>query len=118
MILLCHGYVCRHTHRSFTEFSLVSNKVLLWSVLGGIGLLFPILYVPVIAHDIFKHNAISWEWAVCFVCLGLFLLGTELYKLIKRKYKVSPMSSIFSVLILMPTHMRYYHVYPYPTDRF
>jgi hypothetical protein len=88
LILLCHGYVCRHTHKSLTKFSLTNNKVLMWSVILGVAILFPIVYIPVICRKLFKHHPISWEWAVAFVCLAVFLLGTELWKFIKRTYEI------------------------------
>jgi hypothetical protein len=88
LILLCHGYVCRHTHKSLTDFSLTNNKVLMWSVILGVAILFPIIYIPVIGRQLFKHRYITWEWAVAFVCLAVFLLGTELWKFIKRTYEI------------------------------
>src|SRR5438034_784141 len=56
------------------------NKFLFWAIIAGIVTMFPILYIPVINHIIFKHEGISWEWAIVFVEALLFFLGIESWK--------------------------------------
>jgi P-type Na+/K+ transporter len=62
------------------------NKFLFWSVVIGWLATFPIIYIPVVNHRLFKHAAISWEWAIVAVSTVLWFSGTELYKLAKRAY--------------------------------
>ncbi|GAA6010971.1 hypothetical protein JCM11491_005889 [Sporobolomyces phaffii] len=63
-----------------------ANQLLFWSVVGGFLSVFPVVYIPVINYDVFKHNPISWEWAVAFIATGLFIVLAEGWKLCKRVY--------------------------------
>ena len=62
------------------------NKFLFWSVIAGFITIFPTLYLPVINHNVFKHEGISWEWAIVFVEAVLFFAGVEAWKWAKRVY--------------------------------
>ncbi|KAB8072501.1 hypothetical protein BDV29DRAFT_177305 [Aspergillus leporis] len=62
------------------------NKFLFWSIMAGWITIFPILYIPVINHVVFKHTGISWEWGIVFVEAVLFFLGVEAWKWAKRVY--------------------------------
>ncbi|KAJ5887700.1 hypothetical protein N7495_007741 [Penicillium taxi] len=62
------------------------NQFLFWGIMAGFVLAFPILYIPVINHSVFKHTAISWEWGIVFVETVLFFLGIETWKWGKRVY--------------------------------
>jgi len=62
------------------------NRFLFWAVLAGFGTVFPVLYIPVINRDVFKHEGISWEWGIVFVSSALFVAGVELWKFAKRVY--------------------------------
>ena len=62
------------------------NKVLFWAVLAGFVTVFPTLYIPVVNHDVFKHEAITWEWGIVFVETILFVGGVEAWKWGKRVY--------------------------------
>ncbi|GAB7353170.1 hypothetical protein MBLNU459_g3700t2 [Dothideomycetes sp. NU459] len=62
------------------------NKFLFTAVVAGVVTLFPILYIPVINRDVFRHTGISWEWAVIFVASLLFFLGVESWKWAKRVF--------------------------------
>ncbi|KAK5939486.1 P-type ATPase [Knufia obscura] len=62
------------------------NKFLFWAVIAGFVTIFPVLYIPVINHDVFKHTGISWEWGIVFVEATLFFLGAETWKWAKRVY--------------------------------
>ncbi|OKL59539.1 hypothetical protein UA08_04996 [Talaromyces atroroseus] len=74
--------------RYFTQwiYDVWRNKFLFWAIIAGFGTIFPILYIPVINHDVFKHTGISWEWGVVFVEAFLFFLGAETWKWAKRIY--------------------------------
>jgi Na+-exporting ATPase len=60
------------------------NKFLFWAIIAGVFTIFPTLYIPVINHDVFKHEGISWEWGVVFVEALAFVLGVECWKWCKR----------------------------------
>lgn len=62
------------------------NKFLFWSVIAGFVTIFPILYIPVINHDVFRHTGISWEWAIVFIETILFFGGVEGWKWGKRVF--------------------------------
>lgn len=62
------------------------NQFLFYGIMTGFVLAFPILYIPVINHSVFKHTSISWEWGIVFVETVLFFLGIESWKWCKRVY--------------------------------
>jgi len=62
------------------------NPFLFWSIFAGFVTVFPIIYIPVINHKVFKHAPISWEWGIVFIEAGLFFAGVELWKWLKRIY--------------------------------
>ncbi|CEP64592.1 uncharacterized protein LALA0_S12e02476g [Lachancea lanzarotensis] len=63
-----------------------SNQFLFWSVVLGFVSVFPVVYIPVINHDVFKHSGIGYEWGVAVAFTILFWAGAELYKYFKRVY--------------------------------
>merc|ERR1712098_590736 len=60
------------------------NPFLFWAVIAGFVTIFPVLYIPVLNHDVFKHTGISWEWGIVFVEATLFFAGIEAWKWAKR----------------------------------
>ncbi|KAL5001381.1 hypothetical protein BDV10DRAFT_199253 [Aspergillus recurvatus] len=70
----------------FTQwmFDIWRNQFLFWAILAGFILVFPVLYIPVINHDVFKHTGISWEWGIVGVETVLFFAGVESWKWAKR----------------------------------
>ncbi|KAI1497743.1 cation transporting ATPase [Biscogniauxia marginata] len=62
------------------------NQFLFWAVMIGFVTLFPLLYIPVINKIVFKHMGITWEWGIVFVAAGLFFVGAEAWKWVKRFY--------------------------------
>ncbi|KAL7649225.1 P-type ATPase [Aspergillus niger] len=77
-----------NSKRYFTQwmYDVWRNKFLFWAILAGFVLVFPVLYIPVINHDVFKHTGISWEWGIVGVETALFFLGVESWKWAKRIY--------------------------------
>ncbi|KAI0433444.1 hypothetical protein F5Y09DRAFT_73844 [Xylaria sp. FL1042] len=65
---------------------LYANKFLFWAVVIGAISVFPVVYIPVLNTSVFKHTAISWEWALAIGALILFVAGMELWKLTKRAF--------------------------------
>ncbi|ORX97929.1 potassium/sodium efflux P-type ATPase [Basidiobolus meristosporus CBS 931.73] len=89
LLILLHAYNCRSLRepqwlppgiRNY-----YSNRPLFWSIFLGCGLLIPVLYIPYVNTSIFKHQYLTWEWAVVGVSVLIFLAASELYKLIKRR---------------------------------
>lgn len=74
--------------RYFTQWMLDvwRNKFLFWAIMAGFITIFPILYIPVINRQVFRHTGISWEWGIVFVASLLFFLGVEGWKWAKRIY--------------------------------
>jgi potassium/sodium efflux P-type ATPase len=62
------------------------NKFLFWSIMVGWITAFPVIYIPVINHDVFKHTGITWEWGIVFVEAVLFFAGVEAWKFAKRLF--------------------------------
>nr|OQO21792.1 hypothetical protein B0A51_09594 [Rachicladosporium sp. CCFEE 5018] len=62
------------------------NKFLFWAILFGFVTIFPTLYIPVLNRVVFKHEAITWEWAIVIIATLLFFLGVECWKFMKRAY--------------------------------
>jgi Na+-exporting ATPase len=65
-----------------------SNQFLFWSVVIGAVSVFPAVYIPGLNTAVFKHVGISWEWALSFGAVFVFVLGVEAWKAIKRKYHI------------------------------
>lgn len=65
---------------------LYQNKFLFWAVTLGFFTIFPVLYIPVINDNVFRHKGISWEWAIVFLATALFFGGVEGWKFLKRAY--------------------------------
>ncbi|KAJ5737089.1 uncharacterized protein N7483_002214 [Penicillium malachiteum] len=90
MIDLRRSFFCMQpdSKRYFTQWmhDIWRNQFLFYGIMTGFVLAFPILYIPVINHSVFKHTSISWEWGIVFVETVLFFLGIETWKWCKRVY--------------------------------
>ncbi|KAJ5623025.1 hypothetical protein N7490_011630 [Penicillium lividum] len=90
MLDLRRSFFCMQpdSKRYFTQWmhDVWRNQFLFYGIITGFVLAFPILYIPVINHSVFKHTAISWEWGIVFVETVLFFLGIEAWKWCKRVY--------------------------------
>ncbi|KAH7369166.1 calcium-transporting ATPase [Plectosphaerella cucumerina] len=62
------------------------NKLLFSAVVFGFITVFPLNYIPTLNTVVFKHSAITWEWAVVFIAAILFFVGIEFYKWLKRVF--------------------------------
>ncbi|KAG0652689.1 Calcium-transporting ATPase 3 [Hyphodiscus hymeniophilus] len=60
------------------------NHFLFWSVVIGALSVFPAVYIPGLNTKVFKHVGITWEWALSFGAVFVFVLGIEAWKAIKR----------------------------------
>ncbi|KAI1503791.1 hypothetical protein F5X99DRAFT_90165 [Biscogniauxia marginata] len=73
----------------FTLFTdLYENTFLFWAVVIGALSVFPVVYIPVLNTNVFKHTGISWEWSIAIVATILFVAGMELWKLTKRQFRL------------------------------
>ncbi|KAF2113812.1 hypothetical protein BDV96DRAFT_613638 [Lophiotrema nucula] len=61
------------------------NRFLFWAVTAGFCIMFPIIYIPVINRQVFKHGAIGWEWGVSFGCVAVYVAAIESWKAVKRR---------------------------------
>ncbi|GJJ74043.1 P-type Na+/K+ transporter [Entomortierella parvispora] len=88
-LLLAHAINCRSLRESgWTPQNLSTlkyNKMLWISLVVGSILVFPVIYIPGLNHDVFKHSGISYEWGLVVAALILFLMWAEFYKMIKRR---------------------------------
>ncbi|KAF3061115.1 Calcium-transporting ATPase 3 [Daldinia childiae] len=64
------------------------NKFLFWAVVLGAISVFPVVYIPTINTNVFKHIGISWEWSLVVVATIIFVAGVELWKLAKRHFRL------------------------------
>ncbi|KAJ6787024.1 hypothetical protein PWT90_09208 [Aphanocladium album] len=63
-----------------------SNRFLFWSVICGALSVIPVVYIPQLNTKFFKHDAISWEWALSIGFTIVFVAGIEGWKFIKRHF--------------------------------
>ncbi|CAJ1034705.1 Cation transporter/ATPase, N-terminus/E1-E2 ATPase/haloacid dehalogenase-like hydrolase/Cation transport ATPase (P-type)/Cation transporting ATPase, C-terminus, putative [Leishmania lindenbergi] len=82
--LLIHSYTVRHPRVSIFRMRWLDNKWIYGSCLMGTALFVPIVYVNAIAHKLFVHAMITWEWGVIVVGVIIFVAICELYKVIKN----------------------------------
>jgi len=66
----------------------VSNRFLFGAVVAGFVITFPVVYLPVVNHIVFKHTGITWEWGVVFACVVVYIALIELWKAGKRRFGV------------------------------
>ncbi|KAI1086583.1 potassium/sodium eff [Rostrohypoxylon terebratum] len=64
------------------------NKFLFWAVVLGAISVFPVVYIPVVNRNVFKHTSISWEWSLAVAATIIFVAGMELWKLTKRHFRL------------------------------
>ncbi|KAI1379639.1 potassium/sodium eff [Hypoxylon crocopeplum] len=64
------------------------NRFLFWAVVLGAISVFPVVYIPTINHNVFKHTRISWEWSLVVAATLIFVAGVELWKLTKRHFRL------------------------------
>ncbi|KAH7002205.1 hypothetical protein EDB80DRAFT_578769 [Ilyonectria destructans] len=99
-LLLVTAWEVKHFHRSlfamderwtgpFSVFKTIyHNKFLFWSVVGGFLATFPVVYIPVLNTEVFKHKGLSWEWGVVAGCVVTYIALLEIYKAVKRRFKL------------------------------
>ncbi|KAH6670439.1 putative calcium-transporting ATPase 3 [Halenospora varia] len=68
--------------------ALAYNRFLLWAVVAGFLITFPVVYIPVVNKTVFKHRGIGWEWGVVIAGLVLYIAFIESWKAIKRRFGI------------------------------
>ncbi|KAH7143743.1 hypothetical protein EDB81DRAFT_842958 [Dactylonectria macrodidyma] len=99
-LLLVTAWQVKHFHRSlfamderwpgpFSVFKTIyDNKFLFWSVVGGFLATFPVVYIPVLNTEVFKHKGLTWEWGVVAGAVFVYIALLETYKAVKRRFKL------------------------------
>lgn len=67
---------------------LYNNRFLFWAVVIGALSVFPIVHIPVVNKNVFKHTGISWEWGISIGFTLAYVTGVELWKMTKRHFKL------------------------------
>ncbi|KAI9096256.1 hypothetical protein DFS34DRAFT_695372 [Phlyctochytrium arcticum] len=87
-ILLIHGWNCRREKES-TLFGADSspkyNWPLFFAILGGFVITLLTLVIPGLNTKVFSQEMFTWEWALVGGSIVIFMAGSELYKLLKRR---------------------------------
>ncbi|KAG0240598.1 Na P-type ATPase [Mortierella sp. GBAus27b] len=89
LLILAHAVNCRALREpGWTRKNLATlkeNKMLWLSIVIGALLVFPIIYIPGLNHNVFKHSSMTYEWGYVVAAVILFIGFAELYKWIKRR---------------------------------
>ncbi|KAK3845726.1 MAG: P-type II D ATPase [Linnemannia gamsii] len=88
-LILSHAINCRDIRKSGWQWSRLKtahqNKTLWLSIVIGAMILFPVIYVPGVNKNVFKHLGISYEWGLVFAALAIYTAFVEIYKFVKRR---------------------------------
>ncbi|GAB0137450.1 hypothetical protein EsDP_00005714 [Epichloe bromicola] len=99
-LLMVTAWEVKHFHRSLFAmdkrwtgpFSVVKtmyhNVFLFWSVAAGFLATIMVIYLPHINEQVFKHSAPTWEWGVVAGCVVTYVGLVELWKAIKRRFRL------------------------------
>ncbi|EHL01121.1 putative Calcium-transporting ATPase 3 [Glarea lozoyensis 74030] len=68
--------------------ALAYNRFLLWAVVAGFVITFPVIYIPTVNTIVFKHKGITWEWGIVFGALIAYIAFVEAWKAIKRRFGI------------------------------
>ena len=86
VLILLHAFEMKHHRQSIFTMNLLQNKPLLVSVVGGCLGLFPTIYIPQLNNVVFRMTSITWEWGLCAASIVFYLVCTEAYKALKRRF--------------------------------
>ncbi|PHH75562.1 hypothetical protein CDD80_2263 [Ophiocordyceps camponoti-rufipedis] len=85
LLLLIMALEVRSSHRSVLDSGPVwRNQVLGWGLVGGLAMIFPILYIPHLNTDLFRHRGLTWEWGIVMGSVATFVILVEVWKAGKR----------------------------------
>lgn len=86
LMLLILAIACKHFRRPIWKINWLNNKQLLITCLVGAATTIATVYIPVVNTQVFVQQPISWEWAIIAVALVIFMICTEILKLLKRAF--------------------------------
>uniref|UniRef100_A0A7S1QL75 Cation-transporting P-type ATPase N-terminal domain-containing protein n=1 Tax=Neobodo designis TaxID=312471 RepID=A0A7S1QL75_NEODS len=92
--MLIHAYNVRYSRVHLFRMRWLDNAWLWGSFIFGISTLLVMIYVPTIAKNVFVHGEIDWEWFVILVALTIFVIFSEVYKLIKNTVDPVPVYDV------------------------
>ena len=99
-LLLITAWEVKHFHRSLFDMderwsgplsifkTVYHNTFLFWSVVAGFLATFPIVYIPHLNTEVFKHRGLTWEWGVVAGGVVLYVALIEAWKAIKRRFRL------------------------------
>lgn len=64
------------------------NRFLFWAVVAGFTITFPVVYIPVVNRQVFKHSGITWEWGIVLSCVVVYVALVETWKALKRRFGI------------------------------
>lgn len=89
ILILAHAVNCRSLRESgwtIKNLKTMRNNKMLWmSIVVGALLVFPVVYIPVLNHNVFKHSAMTYEWGLVVASLVIFVGFAEVYKKVKTR---------------------------------
>lgn len=65
--------------------NLLKNRFLFYSACVGLLTPIPIIYIPVINRQVFRHDTLTWEWGLVYGNVVLFVAIVEGWKAVKRR---------------------------------
>ncbi|KAJ3337327.1 hypothetical protein HDU93_001232 [Gonapodya sp. JEL0774] len=86
VLLLVHGFNCRHARKSAFKSRLHANKLLLGVFVFGLVSTVATIYIPFLNTDIFMQSRMTWEWGLVIGSVFIFQAVVEIYKAAKRRY--------------------------------
>ena len=84
-LLLLHAFECRHQRASAFMRGMFENRVLVLSLLVGTLLAVPLMYIPYLNDEVFKHDDAELGWALALGSCVIYMMAAELYKAFKRR---------------------------------
>ncbi|ORZ36899.1 hypothetical protein BCR44DRAFT_123615 [Catenaria anguillulae PL171] len=85
MLLLVHAINCRFPRRSLFYYKWAEAKLLLWAIVVGAVMIVPLPYIPYVNHHVFHHTEFTYEWGYVVASAVVFMVFSEVYKLVKRR---------------------------------
>jgi P-type Na+/K+ transporter len=68
--------------------ALIYNRFLLWAVVAGFVITFPVIYIPVVNTTVFRHKGITWEWGIVVGAFFAYVTFVEGWKACKRRWGI------------------------------
>jgi Ca2+-transporting ATPase len=84
---------CRSLEYSFFRIGPLSNKWLIWAILGTVAITAPIFYVPFLKETFHVHALTYVDWIVSVLSASTIFIGAEIYKLIIHRTRTKGLFS-------------------------